>query len=238
VTTNMKHPAKNWLDQLPSNRLLVEISLWSADLGRLAADTQRVEDGTDIFHIDVADGHFSPAFLFFPDLVARLRNVTAKPFHVHLMTADAILLDQIEQFADAGADLISIHAENSNAVEAIDAIQKRGLKTGIVLQLHTPVAAAKPFIAGIDILTLLGTRIGVKGQGLAEEATSRLGEARNLVVAETAKRRIIVAADGGIRENTVPQLRNAGAETVVMGSLAFGAADFPARIAWAHGLAA
>jgi ribulose-phosphate 3-epimerase len=238
VTTSLKHPKNDWLEKLPCDRLLVELSLWSADLGKLEADTLRVEKGADIFHIDVADGHFSPAFLFFPDLVARLRNVTPKPFHVHLMMADAILMDQIEQFANAGADLISIHAENANAAEGLAAIRKRGLRAGIVLQLHTPVAAATPYLTKIDMLTLLGTRIGVKGQGLADEATSRLGEARKLVAGEAGRCRIIVAADGGIREHTVPQLRKAGAETVVMGSLAFGAADFPARIAWAHGLAA
>ena len=62
-------PASDWLERLPDDRLLAEMSLWSADLGRLVNDIQRVEAFTDIFHIDVADGHFSPALLFFPDLV-------------------------------------------------------------------------------------------------------------------------------------------------------------------------
>jgi ribulose-phosphate 3-epimerase len=227
-------PASNWFENLASSRLLVEMSLWSADLGRLESDTKSVEGGTDIFHIDVADGQFSPALLFFPDLVARLRRVTAKPFHVHLMVQDAILESQIEQFAEAGADLISVHVENANAEKAVQMIRNKGLKSGIVLQLHSPVVSAKPFLHDIDMLTLLGTRIGVKGQGLADEAPARLTEARALV--KNSKNRIIVAADGGIRENTVPLLRKAGAETVVMGSLAFGAQDFNARIAWAHGL--
>ena len=223
-----------WFARLPANRLLVEMSLWSADLGRLEEDTRRVEEGTDIFHIDVADGHFSPAMLFFPDLVARLRRVTAKPFHVHLMVKDAVLMDQVAQFAEAGADLISVHAENANGLAALADIRARGLKAGIVLQLHTPVAAAAAFLSHIDMLTLLGTRIGVKGQGLADEAGARINEAQAL--AASSLHRIIVAADGGIREHTVPGLRAAGAETVVMGSLAFGADDFTKRIAWAHAL--
>jgi ribulose-phosphate 3-epimerase len=213
------------------------MSLWSADLGRLEDETLRVEAGTDIFHIDVADGHFSPAHLFFPDLVARLRKVTAKPFHVHLMVADSILEDQIAQYADAGADLISVHVENANAKHAVSVIRKMGLKAGIVLQLHTAVSQAGTFLADIEMLTLLGTRIGVKGQGLADEATERIAAARKLVAQSAQNHRIIVAADGGIREHTVPALRKAGAETVVMGSLAFGAEDFPARIAWAQDLA-
>lgn len=233
----MTRPAATWLDTLPASRLLAEMSLWSAELGNIEADMRRVESGTDIFHIDVADGHFVPSLLFFPDLVARLRRVTAKPFHVHLMVADAALLSQVGQFAEAGADLITVHAENANASEALAAIKAHGLKAGLALQLHTPVAAAAPFLDRIDALTLLGTRLGVKGQDLAPEAPTRLREARALIAASKATKRIVLAADGGIREQTVPLLRQAGAETVVMGSLAFGAPDFAARIAWARGLA-
>jgi ribulose-phosphate 3-epimerase len=226
-------PAADWLNHLPKDRLMAEISLWSADLGRLEDDTKRIEPFTDIFHIDVADGHFSKAMLFFPDLVARLRKVTVKPLHVHLMVSDQVLLDQAQQFAEAGADLISVQAENTNAMEALSQIRKAGLKAGVVLQLHTEVAQAAKFIPHIDMLTLLGTLMGIKGVGLDEKAPSRLTQARALVA--HADRRIIVAADGGIRENTVPSLRAGGAETIVMGSLAFGAPDLTARMAWVHG---
>ena len=227
-------PVKDWLEHLPSDRLLAEMSLWSADLGRLVDDIARVEAYTDIFHIDVADGHFSPALLFFPDLVSAARRVTAKPLHVHLMVADSILIDQIEQFAEAGADLISIHAENANADAALKLIHSRGLKSGIVMQLHSPVSAAKPFLDRIGMLTFLGTLMGVKGKGLDEQAEPRLREARKLIAAQA--RRIILAADGGIREHTVPGLRKAGAETIVMGSLAFGSKDFKQRMEWARTL--
>ncbi len=232
----MPRPNPNWFDQLPHNRLLVEMSLWSADLAKLEQDTIRVDPVTDIFHIDVADGHFSPAFLFFPDLTARLRKVTAKPFHVHLMVKDAVLMDQVQQFIEAGADLISVHAENANAAEALDAIRKAGLKTGVVLQLDTPVADAGRILSNTDMLTLLGTRIGVKGQGLDDTATKRLREAQKLVAGSGKKSRTIVAADGGIREHTVPDLRANGAETIVMGSLAFGAENLISRIDWVHSL--
>lgn len=227
-------PDTNWFEALPTNRLLAEISMWSADLGRLVDDTLRIDPYTDIYHVDVADGHFAPAMLYFPDLMARLRKVTAKPFHVHLMVADPVLMSQIEQFAEAGADLISLHAENGNALEGLKAIRALGLKTGVVLKVDTPVATAESLIPHLDMLTLLGTRIGVKGQGLDDTATARLKEARALVVKHAQGRRIIVAADGGIREHTVPLLRAAGAETIVMGSLAFGATDLPARMAWVH----
>jgi ribulose-phosphate 3-epimerase len=227
-------PKHNWLDMLPTDRLLAEMSLWSADLGQLADEIRRVDALTDIYHIDVADGHFSPALLFFPDLVSVARRTTAKPLHVHLMTADDILLDQIAQFADAGADLISIHAENRNIDEALNKIERLGLASGIVLQLQTPVRSVAAQLNRIGMLTLLGTRIGVKGQGLDEQACPRLAEARAMIAAKDAANRVVLAADGGIREHTVPSLRRAGAETVVMGSLAFNADNFEARMAWIH----
>jgi ribulose-phosphate 3-epimerase len=227
-------PAADWIDTLPFDRLLAEFSLWSADLGSLASEMERVERFVDIYHVDVADGHFSPVLLYFPDLVSTLRKRTAKPFHVHLMTADEILLAQIEHFAEAGADLISMHVENQNIEDALALIKRLGLAAGIVAQLHTPVAAVAPYLDRICMVTLLGTRIGVKGKGLDEAAEPRLREARALLDARGNTRRIILAADGGIREHTVPGLRRAGAETIVMGSLAFNADNLAERMAWVH----
>lgn len=227
-------PSQTWLADLPRDRLLAEFSMWSANLIRLTDDLERIEQHADILHIDVADGHFAPALLFFPDLVARMRSATRLPIHVHLMVADSVLVSQAEQFADAGADLISVHAENTTAGDALDLIAGRGLAAGIVLKIETPVATALPFLDRIDFLTLLGTAIGVKGQGLDPIATDRLIEAKSQIA--KSGRHIVLAADGGIRDNTVPQLRQAGAETVVMGSLAFGADDLAARMKWIHDL--
>lgn len=226
-------PDINWLQNLPDTRLMAEMSLWSADLMHMADEMQRIERFTDIYHIDVADGAFSPALLFFPDLVAAIRKNTAKPIHVHLMVADAILESQIDQFAEAGADLISVHAENSNADAALAKIAGHKLLSGLVLQVHTPVSAAIPFLGRISFLTLLGTAIGVKGQGLDPAANGRLSQARALIANQNAHR-IVLAADGGIREHTVTGLCNAGAQTIVMGSLAMNAPDLPARMAWVH----
>jgi len=230
----MPKPHPDWFSNLPKGRLIAEFSMWSADLVRLAEDAERIVPHADVLHIDVADGHFAPALLFFPDLVARIRQVSATPIHIHLMIADQVLISQIDQFAEAGADLISIHCENANAATALDHIRSHGLKTGMVLKVDTPVERVKSFLPQLDFVTLLGTAIGVKGQGLDPSATTRLQEAKALI-AETG-RRIILAADGGIRENTVPDLRKAGAETVVLGSLAFGAPDLAARIAWLKAL--
>lgn len=227
-------PDPDWLVNLPRNRLLAEFSMWSADLIRLAEDLARIDGHADILHVDVADGVFAPALLFFPDLVARMRQVTRLPIHVHLMLDDAVLMSQIDQFAEAGADLISLHVENANAAEGLDRIAAHGVKAGMVLRVETPVSRAAPFVGRLDMLTLLGTAIGVKGQGLDPTATARLQEAKAQIAA--SGRSVVLAADGGIRDTTVPLLRQAGAETVVMGSLAFGAPDLAERMAWLHGL--
>ena len=230
----MPRPHPDWISALPRSRLLAEYSMWSANLIRLADDLERITPHADILHIDVADGHFAPALLFFPDLVAGLRALTAIPIHVHLMVDAAVLLSQIDQFAEAGADLISVHVENANAGDGLQRIAAHGLKAGMVLRVETPVAKAAEWVSRLDMLTLLGTAIGVKGQGLDSTAGARLGEAAALIAG--AGRRVILAADGGIRDTTVPLLRGAGAETVVMGSLAFGAPDLAERMRWLHGL--
>jgi ribulose-phosphate 3-epimerase len=226
------------LASLPRHRLIAELSLWSADLARMADDVARTEPHVDVFHIDVADGHFAPSMLFFPDLVARIRALTKLPLHVHLMVADAILLAQVGQFAEAGADLITVHVENANASEALALIDRLGLAAGVVARIETPVDALAPFLDRVRFVTLLGTAIGVKGQSLAAEAPDRLRAVHALLRARGLSDRVIVAADGGIRETTVPTLRAAGAQTVVLGSLAFGAPDLAQRIAWLHALPA
>jgi ribulose-phosphate 3-epimerase len=221
------------IQALPRDRLLAEFSLWSADLARLEDDVARTQPHADLYHLDVADGRFAPSFLFFPDLVARIRGLTATPLHVHLMVGGDILAEQVGQFADAGADLISVHAEVLDAQGSVlDLIRARGCAAGIVLRLQTEVAVAAPWLGRAAFLTLLGTEIGVKGQSLSEHAGPRLREARRLADAHG----LILAADGGIREATVPVLREAGADTVVLGSLAFGAADLAGRMAWLRAL--
>ena len=228
----MARPDANWLESLSKTRLIAEFSMWSADLGALRADLARVEPLVDMLHIDVSDGHFTAALLFFPDQIANLRKATAKPMHVHLMVTGAVLLSQIEQFAEAGADLISIHAETDPAIlrEAFARIAALGLKAGLVLQLETPVEQAEPWLPDVALLTLVSTPIGIKGVQPDETTYLRLAEARALLDAQAPQ--VILAADGGSREHTVPRMRAEGAQTVVLGSLAFTAPDLGARMAW------
>lgn len=233
----MPHPPKDWIELLPAEHCIAEFSIWSADLMNLSSELQRIAPYADMLHLDVADGHFSPALLIFPDLVAALRRETGLPLHIHLMAQDSILLEQISQFAEAGADLISFHVENKAvAADAFALLSKLEVAAGLVVCLNTPVEDCAPFMEDIRFLTLLGTAIGVKGQDLDEAAPARLGQARSLIDNRDTDRRCILAADGGIRKHTVPKLLAAGAQTVVLGSLAFAARDLGERMAWLTGL--
>ena len=222
-------------ENLPQRRLLVDLSLWSANLARLGAEIERMDPYADLFHIDVADAHFVPGLLFFPDLVAALRPFTRKPFHVHLMTDRPLAL--IEPFVEAGADLITVHCENGDAVpKAIEAIQAANRAVGVALDLDTPTDAIAPYLDHIDLVLLIGTRLGVKGQDLAPAACARVQAVRRLVQASGRAGHVKIGADGGIRRHTVPQLRAAGADSLVPGSLVFGAPDVAQTIAWLHAL--
>ena len=235
----MPKPAAGWFDQLPTDRPIAEFSVWSSDLLNVGRDLDRVAPFADLLHVDVADGHFAPSFLFFPDLVDRIRKYSPLPIHVHLMVSDAILAAQIDEFAQAGADVITAHAEcPSVASGALDRIRQHGCIPGLVLRVETPVATLAPYVDSVPFITLLGTAIGVKGKGLHENALARLREARNVLAASNARtgQRSVLVADGGIRHETVPLLRQAGADAVVLGSLAYGDADLAARMQWLSAL--
>ncbi|RWH36569.1 MAG: D-allulose-6-phosphate 3-epimerase, partial [Mesorhizobium sp.] len=125
---------------LPRNRLIGEFSLWSADLANMERDLSRIEPHADLHHIDVADARFTPGFLFFPDMVARIARLTAKPIHVHLMVEAEIVEAQTRQFIEAGADLVTIHAENGAAgLRAVKLARELGAEAGVVLRLETPL---------------------------------------------------------------------------------------------------
>jgi ribulose-phosphate 3-epimerase len=217
--------------QLPSDRLLADVSLWSADLANLEPAVRRLSPWADSFHLDAADGHFVPSLLFFPDLIRAIRPHTAVPFHVHLMAEHPSQL--ATEFLDAGADLLTVHVENGEreAGAAIEQAHRRQRGAGVAVKLETPVRAVLPYLDAVEVIILLGTEVGVKGCDLAPQAYDRLREARNLLQEHT-KRAVRLVADGAIRTNTVPELRAAGADAIVPGSLVFQSADLESTFGW------
>lgn len=220
--------------QLPRERLLADVSLWSADLGNLAAAVRRLSPWADSFHLDAADGHFVPGLLFFPDLIRAIRPHTTVPFHVHLMAEYPSLL--AGEFLDAGADLLTVHVENGEpqAGAAIEQALRRKRGAGVTLKLETPVRAVLPYLDVVEVIILLGTEVGVKGRDLAPEACDRLREARSLLQ-QHAKHGVRLVADGAIRTHTVGELHAAGADAVVPGSLVFQSTDLESTFRWLRG---
>jgi ribulose-phosphate 3-epimerase len=215
----------------PRDRLAIEVSLWSADLADLGAEVARLTPYADVFHIDASDTRFVPSPLFFPDLVAALRPRTTVPFHVHVMAERALPL--VEDFARAGVDLLSVHAEAEDVAEALPAIRARGGTAGLALRLDTPVDAAAAHLDEVDFVVLIGTPLGTKGTAMDPAAPDRVRHLRALAV-HAGRDQIPVIADGGIREATVPALAAAGASAVVAGSLLLGSDDLAATTTWLH----
>lgn len=215
----------------PLNPLRLDISLWSADLANLESDIRRLEPVADSFHLDACDGHYAPTLLFFPDLVARIRQLTTRPLHLHLMATRP--MDLLPAFLDAGVDSVTIPVELGKRVwQVLEHVRGRGKQSGISLELDTHSDLAKPYITRIDTVVMMGTLMGVKGCGLDERACGRITAMRNLLDGHPVR----LVADGGIREESVPLLRAAGADAIVPGSLICNAADPAATAAWLRSL--
>jgi len=211
--------------------LWLDVSLWSADLANLESEIRRLEPFADSFHLDAADGHYIRTLLFFPDLVARIRELTRKPLHVHLFATRP--MDLLPLFLEAGADWVTMPVETGKRVwQAIEQAQARGARAGVSLELDTPAGMIRGFRNRVQHILLMGTPSGVKGCGLDERACDRMAEASALLEGTPVR----LLADGGIREETVPLLRASGAGGIVPGSLICKAQDPAAVFRWLKSL--
>jgi len=193
-------------------------SLWSADLTNLAAEMKRVEPYSERFHLDVADGHYVKNLLFFPDLVAQLRKHTGLPFEVHLMVTDP--LGWIDPFIEAGADVfIFCFDSTKNPGEILRAIRAQGKQAGFSLLITESVDLLAPYWNDMDIVTIIGTAMGIKGASMDAVVPGKIRRAREIIHQRGLK--VEIEADGGIRRETVASLHAAGADYIVPGSLMF-----------------
>jgi ribulose-phosphate 3-epimerase len=194
-------------------------SLWSADLSNLEAEIKRIDPYSERFHIDVADGHYTPAMLFFPDLVKAMRKHTCLPFEVHLMTTHP--LQWIDPFVEAGADGFIVYLDSEDdSRQVIDAIKAHDKFVGISLSLSQSLDMLEPYWEDLATLCLLGTEIGIKGAGMDPSVPDHIRAARTIINERGLATEI--EADGGIRRHTVPLIHEAGADYIVPGSLMFG----------------
>jgi ribulose-phosphate 3-epimerase len=180
---------------------------------------KRVESYSERFHLDVADGHYVKNLLFFPDLVKNLRKHTRVPFEIHLMVTDP--LDWIEPFVDAGADIILFCLDAArNPGEVLAAIHSSGVRAGVSLLITESLEKLEPIWEQLDVLTIVGTAMGIKGASMDVSVPPKIKRAREIIRERGLKTEI--EADGGIRRETVPLLQAAGADYIVPGSLMFG----------------
>ena len=193
-------------------------SLWSADLGNLAAEMRRVEPFTERFHIDVADGHYVHNLLFFPDQVKALRPHTKLPFEVHLMCTDP--LSWVEPFVEAGADIIIFCLDSAKSPgEVLRAIKSYGKQAGVSLLITEDLQLIEPHWNDLDVLCVVGTAMGIKGASMDAGVPNKIREARRII--DGKELHTVIEADGGIRRETVPLMAAAGVDYIVPGSLMF-----------------
>lgn len=192
-------------------------SMLSADFTNLERDLKEVENnGAEYLHVDIMDGHFVPNITIGPDQVAQLRKVVSIPFDVHLMISEP--LKYIDQFADAGADIITVHVESDGDTEAcINAIVKKGVRPGLVVSPDTSLEVIKPYLDQISMILIMCVYPGFGGQSYIPESTEKIRACRQMI----GNRSIDLQVDGGINFNTLKEVVEAGANVIVSGSCLF-----------------
>jgi len=203
-------------------------SILSADFSRLGEEVKAVEEaGADWIHVDVMDGKFVPNITIGPLVVESLRKVTELPLDVHLMIENA---DQyIEDFANAGADIISVHAEACPHLHrTIQSIKENGAKAGVVLNPATTLFALDEIIEQVDMVLLMSVNPGFGGQKFIGSVLSKIELLRNTLNESGVE--LDLEVDGGIKPDNAGTIKQAGANVLAAGSAIFGCDDYKKAI--------
>jgi ribulose-phosphate 3-epimerase len=203
-------------------------SILSADFANLERDIRRIETA-DYVHVDVMDGVFVPNISIGLPVVKCIRPVTKLPLDVHLMIVKPVRY--VEQFCDAGADLVTVHVEadtEENIHAAIDAIHAKGKRAGVVLKPGTPAQAADPFLEKVELILVMTVEPGFGGQKFMADMMPKVTALRRSIDARNPRCELEV--DGGVAPDTCRICIDAGADVLVAGSAVYKAPDIPARI--------
>jgi ribulose-phosphate 3-epimerase len=204
--------------------LRIAPSILSADFARLADEVARVESaGADLLHIDVMDGHFVPNLTVGPPIVGALRKVTKLPLDVHLMMTNPDAF--IPEFADAGADYLTVHVEACPHLHrTVQVIKERGVKAGVTLNPATSLTTVEEIITDADLLLVMSVNPGFGGQHFIASVLDKIAQARQLI--DRSGSRAALEVDGGVKVDNAAQIIQAGADILVSGSAIFSSPDY------------
>ena len=209
--------------------MLIAPSLLSCDFSQMGQEIKRMELAkADFMHLDVMDGHFVPNITFGAPVIKTVRSYTDVPFDVHLMISEP--LKYIDDFADAGADIITFHVESDSDIkETIEKIKSRGVKPGLVIKPNTPASAVFPYLSDLYMVLIMTVEPGFGGQSFMEDMLPKVSEIRN--EADKVNPQLLIEVDGGIAENTIAKASKAGVDICVAGTAVFKAEDSAQAIA-------
>jgi ribulose-phosphate 3-epimerase len=204
-------------------------SILSADFGRLAEEVRAVCDaGADYVHVDVMDGHYVPNLTFGPPVMKFVKKASSRPLDVHLMITNAE--STVEQYAAAGADSITVHAEACTHLHRCQQhIRSLGKKVGVSLNPGTPLEHLDYVLEDVDMVLLMSVNPGFGGQAFIPQVLRKIEKLRG----ELDRRGLDVhiQVDGGIKADNIGEVARAGANVFVAGSAVFGEKDYRAIIA-------
>ena len=198
-------------------------SILSADFARLGEQIDELSRaGADYVHVDVMDGHFVPNITIGAPVVASIRRATALPLDVHLMIERPERY--VSQFAEAGADIITVHVESSPHLQAaIRLVKELGAKAGVSLNPPTPLAAVEEFLPHVDLVLVMSVNPGFGGQSFMRETLPRIASVRRILDDRGLHAELEV--DGGINTDNARDIVEAGANVLVAGNSIFGARE-------------
>ncbi len=202
-----------------SQKIKIAPSILSADFSILGEEVKNLDmAGADYIHVDVMDGHFVPNITFGPVVIKKIRKYTKLPFDVHLMISP--VEKYIKDFADAGADIITIHPEATDNIErCVKTIKSLGKKAGVSLNPKTPISSIEKVIDTLDLILVMSVHPGFAGQSFMPEVLSKVKELRKIINAKGLKTDLEI--DGGINFETGSLAIKAGADVLVSGTTIF-----------------